>query len=67
MNDTSTSSESDEAEATPTFASMGLSKDVLRAIEDMGFVSPTPVQSTIFDPALAGTDLIVQAKSGMAR
>lgn len=63
---TDTAIESDAPPA-PTFADLDLSPDVLRAIEEMGFVTPTPVQSAALTPAKAGEDLIVQARTGTGK
>ncbi len=50
-----------------TFASLGVSDDVLRAIDDMGFNHPTPVQAAAYGPAKEGKDLIVQARTGTGK
>ena len=38
----------------PTFAELGLHADVLRAIEEMGFSEPMPVQAATFPPITGG-------------
>ena len=50
-----------------SFADLGLSDEVLRAIEDMGFAEPTPVQAAAYGPAVEGLDLIVQARTGTGK
>ncbi|MCB9596183.1 MAG: DEAD/DEAH box helicase [Sandaracinaceae bacterium] len=65
MNDTTTSPAGDLE--TPGFDSLGLSQPVQRAIDEMGFVDPTPVQLAAFAPARAGEDLIVQARTGTGK
>ena len=61
MNDTADQNE------TPTFRDLGLSDEVLRAIDSMGFVEPTPVQMATFRPAIEGRDLVVQARTGTGK
>ncbi|MFK7987810.1 MAG: DEAD/DEAH box helicase [Sandaracinaceae bacterium] len=53
--------------APPTFADIGLSPEVLRAVDDMGFTHPTPVQAAAYAPAKEGHDLIVQARTGTGK
>jgi ATP-dependent RNA helicase DeaD len=51
----------------PTFAELGLHPDVLRAVEDMGFTEPMPVQATTFPLIMAGRDLMVQSRTGSGK
>ena len=51
----------------PTFAELGLHPDVLRAVEDMGFTDPMPVQAATFPPITAGKDLMVQSRTGSGK
>jgi len=51
----------------PTFAELGLHPDVLRAVEEMGFSEPMPVQATTFPPITAGKDLMVQSRTGSGK
>ena len=61
MNDTN-------AEPTPLrFDDLGLTDEVLRAVKQMGFEEPTPVQSAAFAPSIAGGDLIIQARTGTGK
>jgi len=50
-----------------TFDVMPLSSDVRRAIDELGFVNPTPVQQAAFEPAVSGVDLIVQSRTGTGK
>jgi ATP-dependent RNA helicase DeaD len=50
-----------------TFDVLALSPEVRRAIDELGFVHPTPVQKAAFEPALTGADLIVQARTGTGK
>jgi ATP-dependent RNA helicase DeaD len=53
--------------AQPTFDVLPLSADVRRAIDAMGYRSPTPVQIAVFEPASEGRDLVVQARTGTGK
>ncbi|MBX3272145.1 MAG: DEAD/DEAH box helicase [Sandaracinaceae bacterium] len=64
MNDQTTSPAGDDL---PGFDSLGLGEAVRRAIDEMGFVDPTPVQLAVFKPACTGADLIVQARTGTGK
>lgn len=63
---TETHSPEPQAE-TPTFASLGISDNVLRAIEELGWDAPTPVQFECYPRAAEGRDLIVQARTGTGK
>lgn len=66
MNDNTTSS-AGGGDPTPGFESLGLDSAILRAIDEMGFVEPTPVQLAVYGPAASGADLIVQARTGTGK
>jgi ATP-dependent RNA helicase DeaD len=62
------STESTEAEAPPpTFDILPLSSELRRAIDDLGYTHPTPVQRAVFEPAVRGADLVVQAQTGTGK
>jgi ATP-dependent RNA helicase DeaD len=73
MNETSRPAQSKEpiaAEAPaprPTFDALGLSPDVRQAVDALGYVHPTPVQLAVFDPAVRGKNLVVQARTGTGK
>lgn len=50
-----------------SFEDLDLSDDVRKAIDEMGFATPTPVQAATVGPALEGHDLIVQARTGTGK
>lgn len=50
-----------------TFKKYGLSPNILRAIEKMGFEQATPVQDQSIKPFLDGLDLTVQAPTGTGK
>ena len=43
----------------PTFDVLPLSAESRRAVDDLGYVHPTPVQRAVFEPAVRGRDLVV--------
>lgn len=51
----------------PTFDAIPLSADVRKAIDELGYVHPTPVQLAVFEPATRGRNLVVQARTGTGK
>lgn len=49
------------------FAGLGLSEPVLRAIDEVGFEEPTPIQREAIPILLTGRDLIAQAQTGTGK
>ena len=52
---------------TTTFASLNLDPQILRAIEDQGYTTPTPVQAQAIPVVLAGRDLMAGAQTGTGK
>ncbi|MFT5356568.1 MAG: ATP-dependent RNA helicase DeaD [Polyangiales bacterium] len=50
-----------------TFSAMNLSAPIMKAIEEIGWDTPTPCQFQSFGPATAGRDLIVQSRTGTGK
>lgn len=50
-----------------TFKDLGLSSDVLKGIEMMGYVSPSPIQEKSIPVLLEGQDIIGQAQTGTGK
>ncbi len=50
-----------------TFADLGLHADVLKGLEDHGFVYPTAIQAQLIKPILAERDVIGQARTGTGK
>ncbi|MGL4800509.1 MAG: DEAD/DEAH box helicase [Cellulosilyticaceae bacterium] len=50
-----------------TFEDYGLSKELGKALEGLGFTSPTKVQQEVIPVALGGKDLVVQSKTGSGK
>lgn len=49
------------------FAAMGLGPDALRAMTDLGYGAPTPIQRQAIPLLLAGRDVIAQAPTGTGK
>ena len=49
------------------FNELGLSADLLKAIEDMGFEEPSPIQALAIPALLAGGDVLGQAQTGTGK
>ncbi|MBX7193216.1 MAG: DEAD/DEAH box helicase, partial [Sandaracinaceae bacterium] len=54
-------------DAPPTFDALPLTTEVRAAIDEMGWVTPTPVQLATFGPASDGADVVVQARTGTGK
>ncbi|WP_144146387.1 DEAD/DEAH box helicase [Paraburkholderia sp. BCC1884] len=51
----------------PTFASLGLSADVVSALTAAGYQNPTPVQQRAIPAGIAGRDLMVSSPTGSGK
>ena len=49
------------------FKDLQISKELLRAIDDMGFEEATPIQSQSIIPVLSGEDIVAQAPTGTGK
>ncbi len=50
-----------------SFASLGLSDALVRAVTDVGYTTPTPVQLQAIPAVLAGRDLLANAQTGTGK
>lgn len=50
-----------------TFADLGLSEDVLKAVQDVGYTIPTPIQEQAIPLVLQGRDLMGCAQTGTGK
>jgi ATP-dependent RNA helicase DeaD len=50
-----------------TFADLGLSEEILQALRDVGYESPSPIQEQGIPPLLEGRDVIGQAQTGTGK
>lgn len=57
----------DEGDLIVSFDDLGLSKEVLKAVHDLGFESPTPIQERSIPVVLEGRDMIGQAQTGTGK
>ena len=51
----------------PTFASLGLSPEIVSALTAAGYAAPTPVQQRAIPAAIAGRDLLVSSPTGSGK
>mmetsp|Transcript_84479 Transcript_84479/g.219953 ORF Transcript_84479/g.219953 Transcript_84479/m.219953 type:complete len:712 (-) Transcript_84479:61-2196(-) len=49
------------------FSELRLSRPLLRALSDLGFESPTPIQRDVVPPALQGLDVLATAETGSGK
>ena len=62
-----TASPAESPSTEPTFDVLPLGPEVRRAIDEMGYRHPTPVQLAVFEPAAEGRSLVVQARTGTGK
>lgn len=58
---------SSEFEATSDFGALALREELRRAIVELGYEEPTPIQREAIPPLLAGRDLLGQAATGTGK
>jgi ATP-dependent RNA helicase RhlE len=49
------------------FSSLGLDSSLQKAVRELGFVRPTPIQAEAIQPALAGRDVLACAQTGSGK
>ena len=49
------------------FEKLGLSEELLKSINELGFEKPTPIQENIIPVILEGYDVIGQAQTGTGK
>ena len=57
----------DEGQRTPTFADLGLDPRVLKALSDIGYESPSPIQAQTIPPLLEGRHVVGLAQTGTGK
>ncbi len=55
------------ATATQRFTDLGLPEPLLRALADVGYESPSPIQAATIPPLLQGRDVLGQAQTGTGK
>jgi superfamily II DNA/RNA helicase len=59
--------EGDESQPRTTFADLGLSEELLRAISEKGYIHPTPIQEQAIPVVLQGRDVLGVAQTGTGK
>jgi ATP-dependent RNA helicase DeaD len=59
--------ESGELDTAPTFADLGIDKRVLRALDDVGYESPSPIQAATIPALLEGRHVVGLAQTGTGK
>ena len=67
MNSTKDQKQDSSDTTEKTFADLGLSKIMLRALRRLEYESPSPIQENVIPPALDGQDIIGQARTGTGK
>jgi ATP-dependent RNA helicase DeaD len=57
----------DESPSATTFRDLALSEPVLRALTDVGYESPSPIQAATIPVLLSGADMLGQAQTGTGK
>ncbi|MES2092282.1 MAG: DEAD/DEAH box helicase [Actinomycetota bacterium] len=65
--DTTVNSEADTASPAKTFADLGLTDAVLKALRDVGYETPSAIQAATIPPLLAGRDVVGLAQTGTGK
>lgn len=56
-----------DPEETIRFSDLGLTKSLLKSLEDVGYETPSPIQAATIPPLLAGRDVLGQAQTGTGK
>lgn len=56
-----------DTQQTPAFRDLGLSAPVLKALDDVGYETPSPIQALMIPHVLAGRDVLGQAQTGTGK
>ncbi|NKY52172.1 DEAD/DEAH box helicase [Nocardia vermiculata] len=67
LSDTLVTAELDDTHTPPTFAELGVREEIVRALGEMGIERTFAIQELTLPLALAGDDLIGQARTGMGK
>ncbi len=51
----------------PSFADLGLAAPILKAVQEAGYETPSPIQAESISPLLEGRDLLGQAQTGTGK
>ena len=56
-----------EIENLPSFSELGLADPILKAVLDVGYETPSPIQAAAIPPLLEGRDILGQAQTGTGK
>ncbi|WP_420064060.1 DEAD/DEAH box helicase [Microbacterium istanbulense] len=62
-----TTESSEESAATPGFEDLGITGPVLKAIRDLGYETPSPIQAATIPTLLSGRDVVGMAQTGTGK
>ena len=62
-----TSNAPDTSDTQPLFNELGLAESVLKAVDELGYETPSPIQARIIPHVLAGQDVLGQAQTGTGK
>lgn len=57
----------EDSPATPGFEELGITGPVLKAIKDLGYETPSPIQAATIPTLLSGRDVVGQAQTGTGK
>ena len=57
----------DQTSSTPLFSELGLAAPILKAVQEAGYETPSPIQAKSIAPLLEGRDLLGQAQTGTGK
>jgi ATP-dependent RNA helicase DeaD len=57
----------EQPSSTPLFSELGLAAPILKAVQEAGYETPSPIQAKSIAPLLAGRDLLGQAQTGTGK
>lgn len=60
-------SDTDVKPSTATFDQFGLAPDILKAIQEQGYTTPTPIQAQAIPVVLTGRDVMGAAQTGTGK
>ncbi len=67
MNPSEPQAPESQAAESPSFADLGLPQELLQALRDVGYETPSPIQAATIPPLLEGRDLVGQAQTGTGK
>lgn len=57
----------EEQQTVPSFSELGLAAPILKAVQEAGYETPSPIQAQSITPLLEGRDLLGQAQTGTGK